>query len=137
MLRTRKKVLALVLAMAMSLSLAVTAGAAYKDGDKISAKYDVAVEVASQLGILEGFEDGSYRPQENLTRAQLATMTYRLATGDVTDVYTKDFAGGAAEAFSDTPATAWFAGYVGYSADAGYLKGMGDDTYAPNSAMTG
>ena len=49
--------------MAMSLSPAVTAGAAYKDGDKISDKYVVAVEVASQLGILEGFEDGSYRPQ--------------------------------------------------------------------------
>ncbi len=136
-MRNLKKVLALVLAMAMSLSLAVTAGAAYKDGDKISAKYDVAVEVASQLGILEGFEDGSYRPQENLTRAQLATMTYRLATADVTDVYTANFAGGAAENFTDTPATAWFAGYVGYAADAGYLKGMGDDTYAPNSAMTG
>ena len=135
--KPRKKVLALVLAMAMSLSLAVTAGAAYKDGDKISAEYDVAVEVASQLGILEGFEDGTYRPQGTLTRAQLATMTYRIATGDVEDVYTANFAGGAAESFADTPATAWYAGYVGYAADAGYLKGMGDGTYAPDSALTG
>jgi len=136
-MRNLKKALALVLAMAMSLSLAVTAGAAYKDGDKISAEYEVAVEVASQLGILEGFEDGTYGPQKNLTRAQLATMTYRLATGDVEDKYTADFAGGAAAAFTDTAATAWYAGYVGYAADAGYLKGVGEGLYKPNSAMTG
>ncbi|MBR5533878.1 MAG: S-layer homology domain-containing protein [Ruminiclostridium sp.] len=123
--------------MAMSLSLAVTAGATYTDDSKISAKYDVAVEVASQLGILEGFEDGSYRPQGTLTRAQLATMTYRITTGDVEDDYTANFASGAAESFTDTPATAWYAGYVGYAADAGYLKGMGDGTYAPDSALTG
>lgn len=135
-MRNLKKALALVLAMAMALSLAVTAGAAYKDGDKISAEYEVAVEVASQLGILVGFEDGTYGPQQNLTRAQLATMTYRLATADVDDVYTANFVGGATT-FTDTTATAWYAGYVGYAADAGYLKGMGDGTYAPNSAMTG
>jgi len=136
-MRNLKKVLALVLAMAMSLSLAVTAGAAYKDGDKISDEYAVAVEVASQLGILEGFEDGTYGPQKTLTRAQLATMTYRLATGDVEDVYTADFAGGAAEKFSDVTDTAWYAGYVAYAADAGYLKGVGTGEYKPASAMTG
>ncbi|MBR2491493.1 MAG: S-layer homology domain-containing protein [Ruminiclostridium sp.] len=136
-MRNLKKVLALVLAMAMSLSLAVTAGAAYTDGDQITDDYAVAVEVASQLGILEGFEDGSYGPQKTLTRAQLATMIYRITTGDVEDVYTANFAGGAAQSFTDTPATAWYAGYVAYSADAGFLKGMGDGTYGPNKTLTG
>ncbi|MBR2491658.1 MAG: S-layer homology domain-containing protein [Ruminiclostridium sp.] len=136
-MRNLKKALALVLAMAMSLSLAVTAGAAYTDGAQISDDYATAVEFASQTGILEGFEDGSYGPQKNLTRAQLATMTYRIATGDVEDVYTADFAGGAAAAFTDTAATAWYAGYVGYAADAGYLKGCGEGLYKPNSALTG
>ena len=138
----RKKVLSLVLAMAMMLSVMVVgAGAAslgdYTDNDKVSAEYAVAVDVASQLGILEGVGANKYNPQGNLTRAQLATMTYRIATADVDDVYTANFAGGAADAFTDTPADAWFAGYVGYAADAGYLKGVGDGLYKPNSYMTG
>ena len=127
--------------MAMSLSLAVTAGAAnlsdYSDSDKVTDKYATAVDFASQLGILEGFDDGKYHPQGTLTRAQLATMVYRMTTADVADVYTANFAGGAAEAFSDTAATAWYAGYVGYAADAELLKGLGDGTYAPNDALTG
>lgn len=136
-MRNLKKALALVLALVMSLSLTVTAGAAYTDGDQITDDYAVAVEVASQLGILVGFEDGSYGPQKTLTRAQLATMIYRITTGDVEDVYTANFAGGAAQSFTDTPATAWYAGYVAYSADAGFLKGMGDGTYGPNKTLTG
>ncbi|MBR5534101.1 MAG: S-layer homology domain-containing protein, partial [Ruminiclostridium sp.] len=127
--------------MAMSLSLAVTAGAAtlgdYSDSEQVTAKYATAVDFASQLGILEGFDDGKYHPQGTLTRAQLATMVYRMTTADVTDVYTANFAGGAAEAFSDTPATAWYAGYVGYAADNELLKGLGDGTYAPDEALTG
>ena len=127
--------------MAMSLSLAVTAGAAtlsdYSDSDKVTAKYATAVDFATQTGILEGMGNGKYAPQGTLTRTQLATMVYRMTTGDVTDVYTANFAGGAAEAFSDTAATAWYAGYVGYAADAELLKGLGDGTYAPDSALTG
>ena len=127
--------------MAMALSLAVTAGAAtlsdYSDSDKVTAKYATAVDFATQTGILEGMGNGTYAPQGTLTRAQLATMVYRMTTADVTDVYTANFAGGAAEAFSDTAATAWYAGYVGYAADAELLKGLGDGTYAPNSALTG
>lgn len=137
-MRNLKKVLSLVLAMAMMLSVMVVgAGAAFKDSDKIADEYAVAVEFAAQTGILEGFENGTYGPQKTLTRAQLATMTYRIATGDVEDVYTADFAGGAAAAFTDTAADAWYAGYVGYAADAGYLKGVGEGLYKPNSAMTG
>ena len=140
-MRNLKKVLALVLALVMAMSLMVTAGATslgdYSDSNKVTDKYSTAVDVATQLGILVGYDDGKYHPQDTLTRAQLATMTYRIATGDVDDVYTANFAGGAAESFTDTPATAWYAGYVGYAADAGYLKGMGDGTYAPNADLTG
>ena len=132
-MRNLKKVLALVLALVMAMSLMVTAGATslgdYKDSASVSPEYATAVDVATQLGVLRGMGDDVYAPQGTLTRAQLATMTYRIATGDVDDVYTANFAGGAAASFTDTPADSWYAGYVGYAADAGYLKGMGDGTY--------
>ena len=64
-------------------------------------------------------------------------MIYRITTGDVAGKYVGNYAAGAATQFSDVPATAWYAGYVAYCADAGYLKGVGDGKYDPNGTLTG
>lgn len=139
-MRNLKKVLALVLALVMAMSLMVTAGATslsdYKDSGSVTPKYATAVDVATQLGVLRGMTDGTYAPQEILNRAQLATMIYRITTGDVTDVRVGSFVGGAS-VFTDTRTDQWYSGYIGFSADAGYLKGMGDGTYAPYADLTG
>lgn len=45
---------------------------AYSDTDNSS--YKSAIDELSQLGIINGFEDGTFKPQDNVTRAQAATM---------------------------------------------------------------
>ena len=40
--------------------------------------YSSAIRWASQMGIVTGFQDGSFRPNENVTRVQLAAMLFRL-----------------------------------------------------------
>ena len=140
-MRNLKKILALALALVMTMSVMSIASAksldSYADANQVSAKHEIAVDVATQLGILEGVTETNYAPQGTLTRAQLATMIYRITTGDVKGTYVSNFAAGAAAKFSDVSATAWYAGYVGYCADAGYLQGVGDGKYAPNSTLTG
>ena len=77
-MRNLKKILALVLALVMSLSLVTIANAAdFTDNDDIS--YEEAADVMNAIGIIEGFEDGSFDPDGTLTREQAAQLFYNFA----------------------------------------------------------
>ena len=80
-----KKLLAMVLALVMTLSLAVSANAAFKDADKVSDTYEEAVAVLNGMGVFKGYEDGSFQPQGNITRAEVAAIVYRVYTADGKD----------------------------------------------------
>ena len=139
-MKTLKRTLCLVLVAVMALGLFAVAASAkklsdYSDAAAVSSDYQVAVDVATQLGILEGMDATTYGAKGTLTRAQLATMLYRMVTGDVAKKYVANYAGGAA--FADVKADAWYAGYVNYAADKGLLAGVGNGKYDPNSALTG
>ena len=44
------------------------------------AAYEDAVSWASEHGIVTGYPDGTFRPDDDVTRAQFAMMMYRLAS---------------------------------------------------------
>ena len=131
-----KKLLAMVLALVMTLSLAVSASA-FKDDKDISADYAEAVAVLDGMGVFEGV-DGSFLPKDNITRAQVATIIYRVATAD-TAGYGKDKSGLYAtyNKFSDMTGAGWASGYIGYAANAEYVKGYPDGTFKPSGNVTG
>ena len=132
----QKKVLSLVLCVAMLLSVMVMGtGAAFTDQDEISDNYAEAAEVLTGMGIIQGYDDGSFLPQRNINRAQVATMIYRAATGDVTDSKISQFVG--EDLFDDVNADDWFAGYVNYCGNAEYIKGFTPDTFGPYKQVTG
>ena len=83
-MRNLKKILALVLALVMSMSLMATANA-FTDDANVDATYDEAVTVLSNLKVFQGYDDGSFQPKGSITRAEVAAIIYRIATGDVTD----------------------------------------------------
>ena len=74
-----KKLLAMVLALVMTLSLAVSANA-FKDDNSLSDDYAEAVAVLNGMGVFKGYEDGSFKPEGNITRAEVATIIYRIDT---------------------------------------------------------
>ena len=75
-----------MLCVAMLLSVMVMGtGAAFTDEDDFSPQYAEAAEVLTGMKVMQGYDDGSFLPQRNITRAQVATMIYRAATGDVND----------------------------------------------------
>lgn len=51
-----------------------------------SAYYAAAVAWASKNGVVEGYEDGSFRPDQPITREQLAAVLYRYAMSRGVDV---------------------------------------------------
>ena len=58
----------------------------FLDRGKISSWARDYVNVVSESGYLVGYPDGNFRPDLNITRAQSATIVYRLLTGDVADI---------------------------------------------------
>ena len=130
-----KKLLAMVLALVMTLSLAVSANA-FKDDKSISDDYAEAVAVLNGMGVFKGYEDGSFKPEGNITRAEVATIIYRIYTADVAK---NDKSGLYAtyNKFSDMAGAGWAQGYIGYCANASLVKGYPDGTFKPSGKVTG
>ena len=149
-MRNLKKFLALVLSMMMVLSLVVTASAnsisggkdqVFNDNSAIEAKFLKAVEVLNGMDVLKGDADasgaatGNFRPSATITRAEVAAMVFRLATG-MTGAHDADHFAQYGN-FSDVKDDAWYAGYVGYCANAGIIIGDGDGNFRPHHDVTG
>ena len=138
-MRNLKKILALVLALMMVLSVMVFASAAnyddYSDKDQVSPEYAEAVEVLTGMDIVWGVGDNNFAPKDNVARADVATLLYRIVTTDVdgnqVGIY-KDYG-----MFDDVLETNWFAGYVNYAANNELVVGVGDGKFNPKGNVTG
>ena len=131
-----KKLLAMVLALVMTLSLAVSANAAFEDAKDINATYAEAVDVLAGMKVFQGYDNGkTFKPQGDITRAEVAAIVYRLYTGDVTDKQASLYA--TYNKFNDMNGAAWAKGYIGYCGNAGLIKGYDAKTFGPSDKVTG
>lgn len=133
-MRNLKKVLSLVLCLAMMLSIMVVgAGAAFDDQDKI--ENAEAVEMCTALGIIDGFEDGNYHPEKNITRAQAAKLISVMVNGGKDAV--KDVAASSYTDVLTDSSSAWANKYVEFCSAEGIVVGVGGDRFAPAANLTG
>ena len=124
-----KKLLALVLALAMAFGTFSFAAAAPED--VVGTDYEEAVVRLVALGIIDGFEDGTYRPDEQVTRAQFAKIVVAsLGVGEAAQ-----YAKGATK-FADVPADHWATGYINVAVDMGVIAGYPDGTFKPENQVT-
>ena len=125
----------LCVAMMLSVMVMSTGATSFTDQEDFSENYAEAAEVLTGMGVINGYEDDSFKPQQSITRAEVAAMIYRVATGDVDDEKADINAG--AKLFTDVNADDWFAGYVNYCGDAEYIKGYEDDSFRADNNVTG
>ena len=128
-----KKFLSLVLALVMTMSLVtISAGAKdFTDGDKIN--YEEAIDVMSAVKVIDGYTDGSFKPQTQLNRGQAAKIICNMVLGPTTASALK----ADAAPFKDVAADNTFAGYIAYCVQAGLIDGYTDGTYKPTAPLTG
>ena len=126
-MKNLKKVLALVLACA---TLFTMSSFAFSDVAE-DASYLEAVTMLSKLGIINGYEDGTFLPDNTITRAEAAKVL-------VCALNAEDSAKGMAdqELFTDVPKTHWAAGYVNYAANFGIIAGRGNGIFDPESPVS-
>lgn len=78
-----------------------------------------------QFGIVTGYEDGSFRPDAPVTRAEFAAIASRfekLTQGS--------------KSFTDVPDTHWAVRYINFAATRGWVTGYEDGTFKPEHSIT-
>lgn len=78
-----------------------------------------------------GYDDGTVRPNANITRAETATMLYRLLTDErMAEIKTTK------HSFNDIPNGAWYTEAVATMSNGGYITGYEDNTFRGNNNIT-
>ena len=113
--------------------MVVGAGAAFSDQSKI--KNTEAVDMCTALNIIGGYPDGTFKPEGNITRAEVTKMIcVALNGGKEPNVGTN-----ATPTFSDvrtSPSAAWAEGYIESCYAQGIVSGVGGGKFAPAGNVT-
>lgn len=88
--------------------------------------YATAVKTMASLGMMSGYPDGTFRPDEPITRAEFATVTLAFA-------YEPD---NARCSYLDVSTSAWYYTYVAQATTYGWIGGYPDGTFRPNNSIT-
>lgn len=85
-----------------------------------------AVSYMARVGIVNGYEDGTFKPNDYITRAEFATMAARYDELDES----------ATSKFSDIPNNHWAVKYIDSAANKGWVNGYEDGTFKPDQTIT-
>ena len=117
--------------LAFACAFTMFASAAFTDSADIKATE--AVDTLTALGIIDGYSDGSFKPNGTVTRAEMAKMIFVLWNGGKSDASAYQSMN---SAFADTK-NHWAAGYVNFCASNHIIAGKSASTFAPNATVTG
>jgi alpha-tubulin suppressor-like RCC1 family protein len=88
--------------------------------------YDAISNLGSK-GIVSGYPDGSFRPGNQITRAEFATMLVKAIDPNTA---------GTTGQFTDVTASDWYYNFVNTADYDGLVSGMGNNLFAPNALIT-
>ena len=90
-----------------------------------------ALNTEDHYAYIVGYEDGSVQPEGDITRAEVATIFFRLLTDESRNEYWSQ-----TNPYSDVSADDWFNNAVSTLTNAGVLDGYEDGTFKPNGNIT-
>lgn len=94
----------------------------------ISAWYTVYIKAAKEAGIIDGYEDGSFKPEETINLAE-ALKIYFESFDNLEYPNAEDYL------FNDTPLDAWFTKYTAYAASKGIINIYDTNTVNPEQEL--
>lgn len=123
-----KKFIAMLLIIVMVMSMSVSAAASNLSDIK-GVENESAIETLVNLGVIDGYPDGTYKPEANVTRAHMAALIIRaLGYGDI--VYQTN------TIFTDVPSSHWASGFIAFASNMGIIEGYGNNLFGPDDNVT-
>ncbi len=101
-----------------------------------------AIEYVREKGIFEGYEDRTFRPYNEITRAELIKVIVLSAPG-VSEIIVDSYfennfidKNKSTADFSDVPVNAWYARYIAYARAMGWVEGYNDNAFKPKRPVS-
>ncbi len=85
------------------------------------------IEALAQRGIVSGFPDGTFRPNNSMTRAEFAAILSKAFAKSAKRQY---------DPFVDVPATNWAAGVIQKAYETGFISGFPDKRFRPGDRIS-
>ena len=89
--------------------------------------YNNAISTLSNMGVIGGYADGTFKPDAPISRAEFAKIA--VSFSNVADLSYRGY-------FADVKESDWFSGFVAAAKDAGLIEGYSDGTFQPEKAIT-
>ena len=89
--------------------------------------YNNAISTLSNMGVIGGYADGTFKPDAPISRAEFAKIA--VSFSNVADLSYRGY-------FADVKESDWFSGFVAAAKDAGLIEGYNDGTFKPEKAIT-
>lgn len=125
-----KKILFICMIIILCIGSVVSAATSFSDVK--NTKYEEAVENLVSLKIVNGFEDNTFKPKNNVTRAQLSKMlVISMGMEDEVTSAGKKFLN-----FNDVLSSYWGYGYIKVASDKKLVKGYTDGKFKPDGTVT-
>ncbi|RJE85078.1 DUF1533 domain-containing protein [Paenibacillus sp. 1011MAR3C5] len=118
---------AVILARALQLNLEAVDDPNFQDVNE-SSKYYKSIAAIVSAGIFQGYSDGTFKPDQSLTRAEMAkilVVAYQLPVEEL-----------AVNPFKDVSSTSWYAPYLASLIQNKITTGTSLTTYSPNNVVT-
>ncbi len=125
-MKNLNKVFAMLLVVAMMMTSVVFADFSDVADDSV---YAEAVNVGAALGLFNGYEDGTFKPEGDITRAEFAAIVVRAMNQEAQATS----AANAASDFTDVAEDHWAKGYINIVSKMGIVNGYGDGTFGPEN----
>lgn len=118
----------------LCLTVSSVCAAAVKYPDTAGTKYEKAANILLDLGIMYGTEDGSFKPGDNITRAEIVTVIIRMLGFESLTIPNEEAV--FSSPFEDVPESYWCAEDIIFAKNLGLVSGKTETTFDPDGYVT-
>lgn len=118
--------MAAIICRVMDLDIVKSSSSQYGDVNSSNWAYDY-INTVNSMGVMTGY-NGKFRPDENITREEMAEVSYNILKNKSTDSKSLSF--------NDVASNRWSKKYIDFASSQGLLVGYPDGSFKPNNTLT-